>query len=116
MTGLTLRALFYAPSAFDEVPITYEVSTGAEAVFRCRHPTADIIKWRVNGSLVERNSTDITLATVYDSAGTANQMVYTLTIIARAEYNGSMVVCVAQFDEGASDEQTQPALLLGMLQ
>ena len=40
-------------------------------------------------------------------------MVFTLTITARPDYNGTEVVCVAIFDDGNPKEQTEPALLLG---
>ena len=39
----------------------------------------------------------------------------TLIITARPEYNGTMVVCVARFDDGRPDEQTEPALLTGTI-
>ena len=86
------------------------MAIGAEAVFRCQHPTASIILWRVNGSLVGWNSPpDITPGITCDNGN----LVDTLTITARLEYNGTVVVCVAVFYDGSPDEQTEPALLFG---
>ena len=88
------------------------MAIGAEAVFRCQHPTAFIILWRVNGSLVGWNPPpDITPGITRDDSG---NLVDTLTITARLEYNGTVVVCVARFDDGSPDEQTEPALLFGI--
>ena len=86
---------------------------GALAVFRCQHQTADTIRWRVNGTLVGRSPPpDITPSTTRDNNG---NLVDTLTVIARSQYNGTMVVCVARFDDGSPDEQTVPAVLTGMV-
>ena len=59
-----------------------------------------IIRWSVNDTLLERNELppDITPGTTRDDSG---GLVDTLTITARPEY------------DGASDKQTEPALLLG---
>ena len=89
------------------------MAVGAVAEFRCRHPTADAIRWRVNGSLVGRSPPpDIIPSTTHDDNG---NLVDTLTITARREYNGTEVVCVARFDDGSLDEQTEPATLLGTI-
>ena len=88
------------------------MAIGAEAEFRCQHSTADAIRWRVNGSLVGRSPPpDIILDLVYDVNG---NLVDTLSITARPEYNGTEVVCVARFDNGSPAEQTEPATLLGI--
>ncbi len=88
------------------------VSVGIEAVFTCQHATASSILWRVNGSFVTRNSPiDITPGIVRNENGT---MMDTLTIIAQEQYNGTVVVCVAQFDDGRPNEESIPATLTGM--
>lgn len=85
---------------------------GEEAVFRCRYPTALFILWRVNDSLVGRDSPrDISPNTTRDDNG---NLVDTLTITARPEYNGTRVVGVARFDNGVPDEQTDAAMLIGV--
>jgi predicted pyridoxine 5'-phosphate oxidase superfamily flavin-nucleotide-binding protein len=38
----------------------------------------------------------------------------TLTIIAQEQYNGTVVVCVATFDDGRPNEESIPATLTGM--
>ena len=96
---------------FYEVPITQEVATGTQVVFRCRHPTADIIRWRVNGSLVGRNPPpDITLDIIADDN---DNLVDTLTITVRPQYNGTEVVCVARFDDERPEQLSQSAILIG---
>ena len=88
------------------------MAVGAEAEFRCRHPTASFIDWRVNGSLVGQDPPrEIIPGTTRDVNG---NLVNTLTITARPEYNGTEVVCVAFFVDGSPDEQTEPAMLLGI--
>ena len=97
---------------FIEVPSSQEVFIGEVAEFRCRHPTADIIAWRVNGSSVRQNSSpDITPGTSRDDDGA---LVCTLTIIARPEYNGTDVVCVAVFIDESVPQPSPPALLRGI--
>ena len=78
-------------------------------MFRCGHSTADTIRWKVNGSLVGRNTPNL-LITTYDDSG---NVVDTLTITAQPEYNGTEVVCVARFDNGRPEEKTNPAELIG---
>ena len=83
---------------------------GAEAVFRCQHQTADIIRSRVNDTLVGRNTPpDIRQTSTFDEG----DVVGTLTVMGRPEYNGTMVVCVAKLINERSDEQTEPAMLTG---
>ena len=86
-----------------------EVPVGSEAVFRCRHSTADIIRWRVNGILLSRNPpTGITVGIITEGS---NQ-VDTLTIVARLDYNGTTIVCEVQFFDGSPDETSQPPAVL----
>ena len=80
-------------------------------MFRCRHPNADLLAWRVNGSSVGQNPPpDITPGTQRDDDG---GLVYTLYIIARPEYNGTEVVCVAFFIDRSQLELSPPAILQG---
>ena len=83
----------------------------ASAVFRCRHPNASEIRWRVNGSLLERDSPpDITPGIIRDDD---RNVVDTLTITARPEFNGTEVVCVAKFNDGTPAMNSSMALLIG---
>lgn len=103
--------IIYTKIAFTEAPVSQDVPIGSEAVFRCRHPTADTIRWRVDDAFLGRNPPpDITPRTERNDEGI---LVDVLTIVARAQYNGTKVECVAQFDNGTPDEQTFPVLLTG---
>ena len=96
---------------FAEYPSNITLPFGSEiqAVFRCRHSTADTIGWIVNGSSVGQNpSPDIIPSTITDDDGT---LVHTLTIIARPEYNGTEVECVAVFFDGSPKEDTPSVTL-----
>ena len=74
---------------------------GEDIIFRCQHETADTIRWRVNSLLLGQNTPpNIIPNTFCDDNG---NLVGTLTITARPdlEHNGTMVVCVARFDDGS---------------
>lgn len=104
---------YYIYPAFEEVPRSQQVSNGDSATFRCHHQSADTIRWRVDHALITANpSPDITPTIVREG----DHIVHTLTIVARPEYNGTVVECVAMFDDHTPDEQTAPAVLhvLGM--
>ena len=78
------------------------------AVHRCRHTSREaIIGWRVNGSLLGQFP-DITTGSINENGA----LVYTLTIPARSEYNGTVVVCVALFTDGTPSESTPPATVI----
>ena len=87
------------------------VYVGTEAVFTCQHANATFIRWKINGSFVKNPSIDVTPDTIRNENGT---LVDTLTIIARAEYNQTTVVCVAQFDDGTPNEESIPVTLSGV--
>ena len=75
--------------------------------YRCCHTSPEaIIGWTVNGSSAGLFP-DITTG----SAGESGTIVFTLTIPARSEYNGTQVVCVAVFLDGSLTELTPPAIL-----
>ena len=86
------------------------MSVGEDAVFGCRHPTADLIDWIVNGSMIGTNPPpDIYLGIVQ---GDNETLVDTLTILGRPEYNGTVVVCEAFFRNGSRSELSPEALLV----
>ena len=84
-------------------------STGTtSAVHRCRHTSQEaIIGWRVNASSPGLFP-DITTGSINENGA----LVYTLTIPARSEYNGTVVVCVALFTDGTPPESTPPATVI----
>ena len=75
---------------------------------RCRHMTSDahIISWRVNG-LTVRQFSDIRTDFVNENGS----IVYTLTIPAQPQYNGTVVECVAIFFDGSPTEVSPPATI-----
>ena len=95
-------------------PASQEKAVGEHAIFRCRYVSADslTIRWRVNGVFVGRSPPpDITPDTERDVNG---NLVDILTIRVSKEYNGTEVVCVAQFDnETLPNKSTHPARLTG---
>ena len=96
---------------FTEVPTSQMVFVGVEAEFRCRHPTADVIAWRVNGTSLGQNPPPDILPDT-DRVGDGS-LVNTLTIIARLRYNGTEVECLAVFLEESPTETSPTALLQG---
>ena len=99
--------------AFSILPSSQVVSVDEEAVFRCRHPTADFIGWIVNGSSVGTNPPpDVFVSTVQDDNGNT---VHTLTIVGRPDYNGTTVVCEAFYRDTRPIELSPEALLQGIL-
>ena len=76
-------------------------------MFNCSHSSADFIRWSLNGSLISTSNRP---------AGVSFQFVlnnHTLTIAGVFEYSGTSVQCIAQFDNGASDQNTTPVFLQG---
>ena len=92
------------------MPVTQNVSIGQQALYRCHHETADVIRWRVNGTLLSNSMTPIGI-TPGTLRATNNNLVQTLTIAGRTDYNGTAVICVAMFDDGNDDETTDAAFL-----
>ena len=79
-----------------------------EAVFRCRHRSMEaFITWLVNGSSSGKFP-DIIAGSISDNGN----IVSTLMIPARSEYNGTEVVCKAFFLNGSPPESTFTVLLI----
>ena len=81
------------------------------AVFRCRYSEASIIKWRVNGTVIEtsESNADIMPDVVQDNEG---NVVDILSISGYIQYNTTLIECIAQFENGVPDESTEPVALL----
>ena len=88
--------MFYSVE-FIEYPSNITLPFGTVAVFRCRHSTANGIIWMVNELSEYDFPEDIVPDSIIDHNGTR---VFTLTIPARLQYNGTEVVCVAIFLDG----------------
>ena len=94
---------------FLEIPTSQTVSLGEMAEFRCRHDTADILVWRVNGSLISQANPPPDITIEFISGGSK------LTIVGRSEYDGTEVIGVARYFSSYPDESTYPpAILRGM--
>lgn len=83
-----------------------------DAVFRCQHQTADIVSWIVNGSSRRDFPDDIIPASTSDHDGS---LVYTLTIPAKSEYNGTEIVCMAVFLSDPGDNEETPPVTLTVI-
>ena len=95
-------------SAFNEAPASQEAAIGSEAIFRCQHPAAFSLGWRVNGTFyIQGSIPDITLGFNTEDGN----LVSTLTIVATVDYNGTRVACVASLTNG-STEISAPVLLI----
>ena len=108
-----MHLLFFTVD-FSELPSTLIVSPGTEATFRCRHPTADVIGWLVNGmSVGQIINSDIIPGTIHDDGGS---LLHTLTIVAYPEYNESEIECVASFIHQQLPSQLSPVVTLTILE
>ena len=80
---------------FIEPPFSMMVTPGTRATFRCRHETANVIGWRINGtSIGQLGNPDFIPGTIRHSDGS---LVHILTVVVRPEYNDTDIVCVAAF-------------------
>jgi hypothetical protein len=86
-------------------PTSLNVTVDEVAVFRCQHPTAHGINWKINGSILQelpkRFSTD-----------RSDDRVFSLNIEALAEYNPTVIQCVAFFVDSPSEESEQSVLMI----
>ena len=103
---MILELIIYV--AFDEAPVSQEAAIGSEAIFRCQHPAAVSLGWRVNGTFYMQGS----ILGVTPGFNTEDgNLVSTLTIVATVDYNGTRVACVASLTDG-SIEISAPVLLI----
>ena len=80
---------------FTEPPYSMMVTVGTRATFRCRHETADVIGWRVNGtSIGQVGNPDFIPGTIRRGDGS---LVHILTVVVHPEYNDTVITCVAAF-------------------
>lgn len=95
---------------FTVSPESDTVAVGENATFSCQYPSADNIRWKKDNQYVTNNpSQDISPGYLHSPNG----IIYTLKIVARPEYNGSTIECVATFDDGTPQEQAPPVTLTG---
>ena len=93
--SFTLNGKCVEEVGFTEVPYSLMVTPGTRATFRCRHETADVIGWRVNGTSVGQvGNPDFIPGTIRREDGS---LVHILTVVVSPEYNDTEIVCVAAF-------------------
>ena len=92
------------------MPSSLQVAAGEIAVFKCQHPNG-LIGWMLNGTSLQAGALPhgISRELETNSDGT---IVDLLRIIARLEYNGTVIVCNA-FLNNLDSESTVPAILQG---
>lgn len=95
---------------FTRIPESQTVGLGLDAVFHCQHRGALSIGWLVNGVPENRLNDSGMFIKSGNYRDQDNSLVYTLTILARPEYNGTMVECVAPFLDGPA--QRSPPVTL----
>ena len=77
------------------------MTIGEEAVFRCEHPSADAIFWRINGTALSGRP---------ELSDDFNDVINgQLTFTALTKYNNTLIQCVAVL--GISQPVTDPAIL-----
>ena len=80
---------------FTETPVSLTVISGAESHFRCRHPSADAIVWRINSTSLNMLPDSLHNLLYLQDSG------QTLTVFANPQLNMSSIQCVAVFIGGA---------------
>ena len=85
---------------------------GSEVVFMCETRNAPSVTWKVNGTFFStiRPSLHGYWHVGQDTAGEPD--LYTITIPARAEYNGTWVQCIASVPGGAFMESKNATVLV----
>ena len=92
---LYLSCILYVD--FSRFPESQNVGLGLDAVFHCQHRGALSIGWLVNGVPENRLNDSGMFIKSGNYRDEDNSLVYTLTILARPEYNETVVECVATF-------------------
>ena len=102
------------PSCSPEIvthPESVTVFTDSEAEFTCETRNA-LLAWRVNGTFFSQLDPSLRadLDTAQETVGDIE--LYTLTIPARAEYNGTVVQCLASVPGGDIIESGNATLMI----
>ena len=95
-------------ASFTEIPESKNISVGEFAEFICRHTTADVIVWEINGESISNINPPCGIIPEIISGGSK------LTVVGRLDFDGLEVVCVARYFSPSPDESTNPAILQGM--
>ena len=102
-------AVLMNASAVDDVflisPTSLNITVNAIAVFQCQHPTAHGINWMINGSILQDLPEGF-------STDRSDDRVFSLNIEALAEYNQTVIQCVAFFIDSQSEESEQSLMMI----
>lgn len=90
---------------FSVNPSTQIVPENEPSWFKCQHPMANFIGWRINGTSLSSYSTT-------DVSSHIDGPMHTLSIIARSVYNESTVECIALLPGGQPPQISAAAQLV----
>ena len=76
------------------------VFSNHKAVFTCLTRDGSILSWRVNGTDIDNLPSALHDDIVTSSVTSAGHHLFTLTILGRVEYNGTIIQCVAGIEGG----------------
>ena len=85
-------------------PASLNVTVDTVAVFQCQHPNAHSIDWKINGSILQDFPDGISID--------RSDGVFSLSIEALAEYNQTVIQCVAFFIDSPSEESEQSLMMI----
>ena len=85
-------------------PASLNVTVDTVAVFQCQHPTAHSIDWKINGSFLQDFPDGFSIDRSDD--------VFSLNVEAFAEYNQTVIQCVAFFTNSPSEESEQSLMMI----
>ena len=86
--------------------------TDSETQFTCEARNAPSFAWRVNGTFLNLLNDSLHADLDTDDKRIGDIVQNTLTILARAEYNGTVVQCVAGVVGGGSTESRNVTLMI----
>lgn len=92
-------------------PISMVGFVGSEVVFTCGTRNAPSVTWKVNGTFFSSLSPSLYGDWHIDQDTTGEIDMYTITIPARSEYNGTLVQCIA-IVPGRSSTESENAIFL----
>ena len=97
-------------TTFTIIPMLGVFADGSEAKFRCHHLRSNRIMFKIDG--LSLNDSMVENASVVQVPAGDGRSVFVLTFEADQIFDGSMIVCVADFTNGCPSQETFPALLL----
>jgi hypothetical protein len=96
-------------SAVDDMflisPASLNVTVDTVAVFQCQHATAHGMNWKINDSILQDLPEGF-------STDRSDDHVFSLNIEALAEYNNTVIQCLALFTDPPSEESEQSTMMI----